>query len=168
MNIWIDEGFRLLTIALGNPGDPLKYLILITIGMVAFIGVMNRAGYYLGINYPDRGALFILLASVLAALLLNTFLHLHVLGKSPQVPAVVMLTVFTGMGVVLAVGAPLACLFQKANYFKAIFSVMISAAGMMLIVLLIAALLNAIWKSDLKFKGIERPSDGISNFFLQE
>ncbi|OPZ28899.1 MAG: hypothetical protein BWZ02_01156 [Lentisphaerae bacterium ADurb.BinA184] len=168
MQAWLDEGYRLLSTAFGDPGDALKFLILAALAMVVFIGVMNRAGHHLAITYPDRGALFILLAGAFVALLVNTFLHLRVIGESPQTPAVVMLTVFTVLGVILAVGAPLTCLFQKANYFRAVLSVLLSAAATVGAVLLVGLLLDALWKSDIKFKQITRPSDGISDFFLGE
>jgi peptidoglycan/LPS O-acetylase OafA/YrhL len=152
---------RLIHKLLFNPDSDLQFFLAAGLAIVVFVMVLNKVGVAMDLKVAQTGRSLPLFVLLLAAELLV----LAFLPRAVKLPGWGMIGV--SVGVVLIVGVPLTCLLLKGSYFNALFSLLLSIAAVV-VVLLFVDMGFGVWRKGEQGVGIGLDHNRETRTFLKE
>lgn len=144
MNDWMTSAEQVGRLLLGNPGSAVQLGVLLVLGVLTLLFVLGKAGSAFGIsNTSFWHSLVVGVLGIVLVVVAMVAVKLYVpLWETASLR--VWLLVGAGVIVSLALIVPLMCMLQKAGYFAALFTWLVSVAAAALVIAMVGAAFNAV------------------------
>jgi hypothetical protein len=145
MYAWKVEMFRIINTALCRPSSPLELTTLALLALITYVLVSRKIGGALEIIMTDiLHSLAATAVGVAAVLAVTAAANLYIVPGIGSPALRLSASIVAAALALLAIAVPAVCLIQKGSYLNSLFTILLSIAAALVVVLLVHAGFKAV------------------------